>query len=205
MFSNHNKLEKKALVLAYPHSSSFWVNVYETFFLPYHIQGKWSSTKISFSWFTSYLFLTKHLTTQRASWSDRSASSKTSLLDPLTNMLTVRPGLVTPVTLTTLLVPRGTSSTSSAVANISGVKWSKLAIGLHPKLWNQGDNKFTAFISTQSSGSDNLKLLFKSRLTQIKININLIISSKHFQKKKTAYSLFSAVFPPIKIQPYITL
>ena len=146
MFSNHNKLKKKALVLAYPHSSSFWVNVYETFFLPHNIQGKWSSTKISFSWFTSYLFLTKHLTTQRASWSDRSASSKTSLLDPLTNMLTVRPGLVTPVTLTTLLVPRGTSSTSSAVANISGVKWSKLAIGLHPKLWNQEDNKFTAFI-----------------------------------------------------------
>ena len=54
------------------------------------------------------------------------------------------------------------------------------------------------------SDSDNLKLLFKSRLTQIKININLLISSKHFQKKKTAYSLFSAVFPPIKIQPYIT-
>ena len=57
----------------------------------------------------------------------------------------------------------------------------------------------------QSSSSDNLKLLFKSQLTQIKININLLISSKHFQKKKTAYSLFSAVFPPIKIQPYITL
>ena len=196
MFSNHNKLEKKSLVLAYPHSSSFWVNVYETFFLPYNIQGKWSSTKISFSWFTSYLFLTKHLTTQRASWSDRSASSKTSLLDPLTNMLTVRPGLVTPVTLTTLLVPRGTSSTSSAVANISGVKWSKLAIGLHPKLWNQEDNKFTAFISTQSSGSDNLKLLFKSRLTQIKININILISSKHFQKKKkTSLQFIFSRFP----------
>ena len=86
---------------------------------------------------SNYLFLTKHRTTQRASWSDRSASSKTSLLDPRTRILTVRPGLAMPVTLTTLLVPRGTSSTSSADAIISGVKWSKLAIGLHPKLWDE--------------------------------------------------------------------
>lgn len=89
-----------------------------------------------------YLFFTKHLTTHKASWRDLSASSNTSLFDPRTSMLTVWPGFVIPVTFTTLLVPSGTSSTSSAVAIISGVKWSKLAIGLQPKLYTRRDKTF---------------------------------------------------------------
>lgn len=44
------------------------------------------------------LFLTRQRMTHRASWIERSASSITSLLEPRTTMLTVFPGLVTPVT-----------------------------------------------------------------------------------------------------------
>lgn len=43
------------------------------------------------------LFLTRQRMTQRASWMDLSASSMTSLLEPLTTMLTVLPGLAQPV------------------------------------------------------------------------------------------------------------
>jgi len=51
-----------------------------------------------------------------------------------------------PVTFTTLLVPNGTSSTSSAVAIISGVKWSILAMGLQPKLYGKKQvNKICSF------------------------------------------------------------
>ncbi len=44
-----------------------------------------------------HLFLTRHLMTQRASWMDRSASSRTSLLDPRTQILTLRAPDVIPV------------------------------------------------------------------------------------------------------------
>ena len=44
-----------------------------------------------------YLFLTRHLTTHSASCRERSASSKTSLFDPRTNILTVLPGFCMPV------------------------------------------------------------------------------------------------------------
>ena len=47
--------------------------------------------------YLTYLFLTKHLTTQSASCMDLSASSRTSLLDPLTIMLTVLATLDAPV------------------------------------------------------------------------------------------------------------
>ena len=45
----------------------------------------------------NHLSLTKHLITQRASWIERSASSITKLLTPLTKTDTVLPGLATPV------------------------------------------------------------------------------------------------------------
>lgn len=46
----------------------------------------------------AYFFLTRQRITHSASWIDLSASSSTSLLEPLTKMLTVLPGFATPVT-----------------------------------------------------------------------------------------------------------
>ena len=51
------------------------------------------------------LFFTRHLTTQRASWSERAASSNMSLLDPRTIIETVLPALAIPVIFTTLEEP----------------------------------------------------------------------------------------------------
>ena len=84
--------------------------------------------------------------THNASWIDRSASSNTSLLDPLISTETVLPGVAAPVTFTTLLVPVMTVSTFSAVANISGLKWSTLAIGLHPSdCWDREKKKKSVY------------------------------------------------------------
>lgn len=45
----------------------------------------------------THLFFTRQRMTHSASWMERSASSITSLLEPLTTMLTVLPGLEQPV------------------------------------------------------------------------------------------------------------
>ena len=57
MFSNHNKLEEKALVLAYPHSSSFWLNVYGHFSSPTTFKGndlplryRFHDSRVTSSW-----------------------------------------------------------------------------------------------------------------------------------------------------------
>jgi hypothetical protein len=50
-------------------------------------------------------FLTRHLITQRASCSERAASSNMSLFDPRTIIETVRPAFAIPVILTTLEEP----------------------------------------------------------------------------------------------------
>ena len=50
-----------------------------------------------------HLSLTKHLITQRASWIERSASSRTSRFTPRTKIETVLPGFATPVILTKLI------------------------------------------------------------------------------------------------------
>mmetsp|Transcript_50773 Transcript_50773/g.140652 ORF Transcript_50773/g.140652 Transcript_50773/m.140652 type:complete len:224 (-) Transcript_50773:635-1306(-) len=80
-------------------------------------------------------FLTMERTTQRASCSERCASSSTSLLEPRTSMEMVRPGLGTPVILTTLLLgPTVTSCTSSAEPSLSAVKESTCATGEQPSV-----------------------------------------------------------------------
>jgi hypothetical protein len=84
-----------------------------------------------------YLCLTRHLMTQSASCRDRSASASTSLLLPWTKTVTVLPAFRIPVIFTTLLVPPvDTSSTRSALARFSGVKWSKLAMGRQLRVYN---------------------------------------------------------------------
>ena len=79
------------------------------------------------------LLFTRQRITQSASWIERSASSSTSLLLPRTTTQTVRPAFWIPVIRTTFEVPVCVSSTKSAVARVSAVKWSKEAAGLHPK------------------------------------------------------------------------
>ena len=79
------------------------------------------------------LFLTRQRITQRASCRDLWASSNMSLFEPLIKTLTVFPGFAIPVIFTTFELPAGTSSTNWASANLSAVKWSKLAMGAHPR------------------------------------------------------------------------
>jgi hypothetical protein len=77
-------------------------------------------------------FLTKHRITHKASCRDRSASSRIKVLAPLQTMLTVLPALLVPKTLTILDPLAWTSSIRSALPNLSSVKESISAIGLHP-------------------------------------------------------------------------
>mmetsp|Transcript_15243 Transcript_15243/g.32842 ORF Transcript_15243/g.32842 Transcript_15243/m.32842 type:complete len:221 (-) Transcript_15243:1052-1714(-) len=72
---------------------------------------------------------TRQRTTQRASCRERSASSSTSLFDPRTTTVAVRPMFGIPVTLTSLEAPTDTSSTSSAWPSFSGFMWSMCAMG----------------------------------------------------------------------------
>ena len=65
---------------------------------------------------------------------DLSASSNTSLFDPLTKIETVLALVGTPVILTIFPSLVETSSTNSAVPNLSAVKPSTLAMGLHPRV-----------------------------------------------------------------------
>lgn len=77
-------------------------------------------------------FLTKHLTTQRASWRLRSASSRMRELAPRQTMETVLPALLVPVILTSLEPEVWASSTRSAEPSLSSVKESMSAMGLQP-------------------------------------------------------------------------
>lgn len=72
--------------------------------------------------------------TQRASWRERSASSRIKELAPRQTIETVEPAAlcVTPVILTVREPNDWTSSISSADPSLSSVKESKSAIGLHP-------------------------------------------------------------------------
>merc|ERR1719436_18654 len=67
--------------------------------------------------------------THRASWRDLSASSIINLFEPRMMTEQVLPGVAIPVIFTHLLEPVCTSSTVSAEARFSAVKWSKEAIG----------------------------------------------------------------------------
>lgn len=67
---------------------------------------------------------------------DLSASSKTNLLDPLTRIETVFDLAGTPVIFTILPSDVGISSTTWAVPNLSAVKDSMLAIGMHPNVYD---------------------------------------------------------------------
>lgn len=78
-------------------------------------------------------FLTRHLTTQRASWSERCDSSRTSELAPRQRTETVLPACFIPVILTTRDPEDSTSSTRSAYPSLSSVKDSTSATGLQPK------------------------------------------------------------------------
>merc|ERR1719341_2378236 len=75
--------------------------------------------------------------TQRASWIDLSASSSTSLLLPLMMMEQGLPGVAIPVIFTHLELPVCISSTRSALARFSAVKWSREAIGRQPMVLHQ--------------------------------------------------------------------
>src|SRR3569833_744974 len=77
-------------------------------------------------------FLTRQRTTQRASCSDRSASSRMSELAPRTTTETVLPVDLVPVTFTMREPDDCTSSTRSALPSLSSVKESMSAMGLHP-------------------------------------------------------------------------
>mmetsp|Transcript_51773 Transcript_51773/g.118978 ORF Transcript_51773/g.118978 Transcript_51773/m.118978 type:complete len:234 (-) Transcript_51773:960-1661(-) len=77
-------------------------------------------------------FLTRQRSTQSASWSDRSDSSSTRLLEALQRMVTVLPALGTPVTLTILPSPVDTSCTRSALPSFSAWIVSALAMGMQP-------------------------------------------------------------------------
>merc|ERR1719336_715125 len=70
--------------------------------------------------------------THRASWIDLSASSSTNLLLPLMMIEQVLPGVAIPVIFTHLELPVCISSTRSALARFSAVKWSRDAMGRHP-------------------------------------------------------------------------
>merc|ERR1719261_1565360 len=73
-------------------------------------------------------FLTRERTTQSASCSERSASSRTILFEPRMRMEQVFPGLATPVILTTRPLPEiELSSASAAVPSLSGVNESTCA------------------------------------------------------------------------------
>ena len=83
-------------------------------------------------------FLTRQRITQRASWRERSASSRMSELAPRQIMETVL-GIVgdlwdMPVIFTVREPRAWTSSRSSAVPSLSSVKESMSAIGLQPVL-----------------------------------------------------------------------
>lgn len=74
--------------------------------------------------------------TQRASWRERSDSSRTRVLAPRQTMETVWPADldVMPVTLTVREPEEETSSMRPAAPSLSSVKYSMSAIGLHPVL-----------------------------------------------------------------------
>merc|ERR1719222_454270 len=89
--------------------------------------------------------------TQSASWIDLSASSSTSWLLPLMMMEQVLPGVAIPVIFTHFELPVCISSTRSALARFSAVKWSREAIGrqpmvLHKKSTSSLSMSFTTII-----------------------------------------------------------
>ena len=79
-------------------------------------------------------FFTRQRITHRASWRERSASSRIKELAPRQMIETVEPAdlCVTPVTFTVREPEDCTSSISSAEPSLSSVKESMSAIGLQP-------------------------------------------------------------------------
>merc|ERR1719217_570824 len=80
-------------------------------------------------------FLTRQRRTQRASWSERSDSSRTSLFDALQRRVTVLPAPGTPETRTILPSPVVCSCTRSARPSFSAWNVSTLAMGMQPHVF----------------------------------------------------------------------